>query len=42
LMEMASASEASYKSNPTTTNENKSGNPSDSFIQGLHDYGSYP
>ena len=37
LMETASASEASYKSNPTTP-ENKPGNPSDAFIPGLHDY----
>ena len=37
LMETASASEASYKSNPTT-NENKPGNPSDTFIPGSYDY----
>ena len=37
LMETASASEASYKSNPTTT-ENKPGNPSDTFIPGSNDY----
>ena len=36
-METASASEASYKSNPTTT-ENKPGNPSDTFIPGSYDY----
>jgi len=37
LMETASAPEASYKSNPTIT-ENKPGNPSDTFIPGSYDY----